>query len=502
MSFTLFNQSHKGHLPACNMGASASKHPLNSTDHNARLSRSVTFPLYSDNGAAITDKSLGMPSNQDSLKHDMFEEGASMNQAVREGDMFVQEGSRSAVITGMDRGVGERRGNTRKHGVLASAPGSPLHGVANEAWVPIWENKLKSIKVRPVDNASNCVDSGSSSFRCVESLDANSGLKILLSPATTPSSRSLPASSRFANVTKKLSSSGRLDYNPNHGLDFSKDLSSLDVCESDSNLEGMGDSEEPGSPLFDPSILATFERAIEASSDDSWQTSEVSTSSSSRIACSSYDVCSDADSLNWTEELVTAADACGINGPANEVGRSLAHTAEGSKSTPFSKHPPIQKDYLEDFELKCPAGCEDKIVLYFTSLRGIRKTYENCCLVRFILKGFGVLVDARDIWMHSKFKEELNDLMGAALPVPRLFIKGRYIGGAEDVKRIHEEGVLELLLEGFPAECNSMCEFCGGVRFVPCNTCSGSCKMVSIDEISRCPDCNENGLMLCPSCGL
>ncbi|KAI5084146.1 hypothetical protein GOP47_0000315 [Adiantum capillus-veneris] len=502
LSYLITN--HNSRLVVSVMGASASKRHLGNTDNDATVSRSVSFPAYYNIQPDTTDKTLWMPSNEGYIGKDMFQVGASINQAMKEGDLFVHEEKarlRSAIVNGLDHGVRERKEKSRKHRVLNSAPASPLHGATDEAWVPIWENKLKSIKVRPVDNAPNCVESGSSSFRCVESLDGNSGLKLLLSPVTTPSSRSLPASSRFANVTKNVSSSGRLDYNPTDGLDVLKNLSALDVCERESDMEGMGDSEEPGSPLFDPSILATFERAIEASSDDNWQTSEVSTSSSSRIAGSSSDICSDADSPNWPEELVIASNACGVAHPVNAAAQNPVSNTYVSSSPPFFKDSHIQKDYLEDFECKCPAGYEDKIVLYFTSLRGIRKTYENCCLVKFILKGFGVPVDARDIWMHSKFKEELTNIMGAALSVPRLFIKGRYIGGAEEVKRLHEEGILEYLVEGFPAECNSMCDFCGSVRFVPCNTCNGSCKMISIDEISRCPDCNENGLILCPSCG-
>ncbi|KAI3813197.1 hypothetical protein L1987_17915 [Smallanthus sonchifolius] len=44
---------------------------------------------------------------------------------------------------------------------------------------------------------------------------------------------------------------------------------------------------------------------------------------------------------------------------------------------------------------------KEKLVLYFTSLRGVRKTYEDCCHVRVILKNCGVRVDERDVSMHS-----------------------------------------------------------------------------------------------------
>ncbi|KAJ6734691.1 GLUTAREDOXIN DOMAIN-CONTAINING CYSTEINE-RICH PROTEIN CG12206-RELATED [Salix purpurea] len=172
---------------------------------------------------------------------------------------------------------------------------------------------------------------------------------------------------------------------------------------------------------------------------------------------------------------------------------------------------------------------KDKLIVYFTSLRGVRKTYESCCYVRVILKSLGVRVDERDVSMHSGFKEELRELMKEEFSgggLPRVFIGGKYVGGAEEIQRMHEEGKLEKMVEG----CEMLdedgggggggggaCEACGDIRFVPCETCSGSCKIYyeaddeeleEIEESSesheygfqRCPDCNENGLIRCPSC--
>ncbi|CBI22186.3 unnamed protein product, partial [Vitis vinifera] len=163
---------------------------------------------------------------------------------------------------------------------------------------------------------------------------------------------------------------------------------------------------------------------------------------------------------------------------------------------------------------------KDTVVVYFTSLRGVRKTYEDCCHVRVILKSLGIRLDERDVSMHSGFKEELKDLLGDAFnsgSLPRVFLGRRYIGGAEDVRRMHEEGQLEKTLEDSEkteAGGNSgsrTCEACGDIRFVPCETCSGSCKIYyegdeeDDDEegefgFQRCPDCNENGLIRCPIC--
>ncbi|KAL9671040.1 hypothetical protein QQ045_008603 [Rhodiola kirilowii] len=167
---------------------------------------------------------------------------------------------------------------------------------------------------------------------------------------------------------------------------------------------------------------------------------------------------------------------------------------------------------------------KDRVVVYFTSLRGIRKTYEDCCHVRVILKGLGVRVDEKDLSMHSGFKEELKELLGdryGAGGLPRVFIGKKYIGGADEIRRLHEDEELEKLLQGCEMVDNSVnggntaCEACGDIRFIPCNTCSGSCKIFhDCDEdedgaeslqddgfgFHRCPNCNENGLIRCPLC--
>lgn len=147
---------------------------------------------------------------------------------------------------------------------------------------------------------------------------------------------------------------------------------------------------------------------------------------------------------------------------------------------------------------------DDRVVLYFTSLRGIRKTYEECCTVRMIFKGFGVLVDERDISMDSSYRNELqNALKGKVVGLPQVFVRGRYIGGAEEIKQLHEAGELAKLLKGIPLnECTLVCGSCGDARFVPCSNCNGSRKIFELEEgkLRRCTHCNENGLIRCPSC--
>ncbi|XP_008456623.2 uncharacterized protein At3g28850 [Cucumis melo] len=157
------------------------------------------------------------------------------------------------------------------------------------------------------------------------------------------------------------------------------------------------------------------------------------------------------------------------------------------------------------FEEKCPPGGSDSVILYTTTLRGIRKTFEDCNSIRFLLETFKVKFHERDVSMHTEFKEDLWKVLetNRALP-PKLFIRGKYIGGAEEVLELHEKGKLRPLFEGIPIDQFSgiPCEGCGGVRFVLCFKCHGSRKVVDdeSDEQRKCTECNENGLIICPYC--
>ncbi|KAL5719997.1 hypothetical protein ACHQM5_012713 [Ranunculus cassubicifolius] len=152
-------------------------------------------------------------------------------------------------------------------------------------------------------------------------------------------------------------------------------------------------------------------------------------------------------------------------------------------------------------------GTEEKIVVYFTSLHSIRRTYEDCYTVRMIFRGFRVPVDERDISMDIAYRKELQSVLGGktgkTVSLPQVFIRGKHIGGAEEIKQLHEGGELVKLLKGFPlCDPRHVCEVCGDARFVPCLSCSGSRKLYCEEEgiMRRCLDCNENGLIRCPDC--
>uniref|UniRef100_A0A7N0TXV7 Glutaredoxin domain-containing protein n=1 Tax=Kalanchoe fedtschenkoi TaxID=63787 RepID=A0A7N0TXV7_KALFE len=149
-------------------------------------------------------------------------------------------------------------------------------------------------------------------------------------------------------------------------------------------------------------------------------------------------------------------------------------------------------------------GTEDRIVVYFTSLRGVRRTYEDCYFVRMIFRGFRVYVDERDVSMDSSYRRELLRVLNKpAVSLPQVFIKGDYVGGADVVRQLHETGQLLNMVRGLPIKtAGYVCQACGDVRFIPCFNCSGSKKVFDEDQdmLKRCWECNENGLIRCPSC--
>ncbi|XP_044507580.1 uncharacterized protein At5g39865-like [Mangifera indica] len=161
--------------------------------------------------------------------------------------------------------------------------------------------------------------------------------------------------------------------------------------------------------------------------------------------------------------------------------------------------------YNDESFIRLP-GTQDRIVVYLTSLRGIRRTYEDCYAVRTIFRGFSVWVDERDVSMDSAYKKELQSVFGGKkVGLPQVFIRGKYIGGADVLKSMFETGELARVLEGFPRQQPALvCGSCGDVRFVPCGNCNGSRKVFDEEEevLKRCLVCNENGLIRCPICCL
>ncbi|KAK4757986.1 hypothetical protein SAY87_019287 [Trapa incisa] len=234
---------------------------------------------------------------------------------------------------------------------------------------------------------------------------------------------------------------------------------------SEIDASGFRRPDPNSSTLFDPNLLAAFEQAVKEHV---------------RIA--------EEERRPWRDAAAAA--------------ENLEFDISDEAPLKFRK---IDPDPLLEFEEKCPPGGRDSVIFYTTSLRGIRKTFEDCSKVRFLLESFKVVYLERDISMHSEFKEEMWGVLGNRDIPPRLFVKGRYIGGVEEVLKLHEQGRLKPLFKGVEANrAEAPCEGCGGIRFVLCSKCNGSHRIVSPDDggLSRvnCPQCNENGLVVCSLC--
>ncbi|KQK20852.1 uncharacterized protein At5g39865 [Brachypodium distachyon] len=182
------------------------------------------------------------------------------------------------------------------------------------------------------------------------------------------------------------------------------------------------------------------------------------------------------------------------------------------KSPASSSRPEPELDPLREFPARCPPGGEGAVVLYTTTLRGVRKTFEDCNEVRALLENLAVPFQERDVSMDRGLREQLWAAAGAReRPVvpPRLFVRGRDLGGAVQVLALHDDGrLLSLLQHPLSAAASrktraktkkGKCEACGGVGFVVCGECDGSRKVFDGGP-GRCGGCNENGLVMCALC--
>ncbi|KAI3770841.1 hypothetical protein L6452_01987 [Arctium lappa] len=197
---------------------------------------------------------------------------------------------------------------------------------------------------------------------------------------------------------------------------------------------------------------------------------------------------------------------------ANQFSRSLAagrpKTTSEKLLLEVNNAPPLQQSEAPTLSIRIP-GAEKLIIVYMTSLRAVRPTFEACRTVRSILQGFRVAVDERDLSMDSSFKNELQKIMSQGgemfqngkVTLPRVFIGGRYVGDGEDIRTMNETGELKKMVEGLPAVSRGVCEGCGDFRFVICHECNGSRKFYKEKGGFRsCTTCNKNGLIRCHSC--
>ncbi|PON83079.1 Thioredoxin-like fold containing protein [Trema orientale] len=215
---------------------------------------------------------------------------------------------------------------------------------------------------------------------------------------------------------------------------------------------------------------------------------------------------SDSENRRWSKgfsplfdpELVASYEK-ELSAEGEQIKRMVSSSPKARKVRRISRD---SGSILLSYAENCPPGGENSVVIYTTTLRGIRKTFEDCNKVRSIIESHLIHVFERDISMDSGFKEELRRLMGTKeVKVPLVFVKGRLIGGAEEVVKLEEEGKLGALFDGIPSAVGG-CEGCAGFRFVMCTECNGSCKVLDEQQkkMVRCGECNENGLVQCPLC--
>ena len=70
-------------------------------------------------------------------------------------------------------------------------------------------------------------------------------------------------------------------------------------------------------------------------------------------------------------------------------------------------------------------------MVYTTSFRGVRATFEECRYILDLFHNLRVRVEERDIYIHKFFFKELEDRLqhyADQLKVPQVFINGQHIG--------------------------------------------------------------------------
>ncbi|XP_029021156.1 glutaredoxin domain-containing cysteine-rich protein 1 [Betta splendens] len=150
------------------------------------------------------------------------------------------------------------------------------------------------------------------------------------------------------------------------------------------------------------------------------------------------------------------------------------------------------------------------IVIYTTSFRVVRTTFERCELVRKIFQNHRVKFVEKNIALDCEYGKELEERckrVGEPPSLPVVFVDGHYLGGAEKILGMNESGELQDLLTRIErVQHPQTCQTCGGFAFIPCPMCHGSkmsvfrnCFTDSFKAL-KCTSCNENGLQPCVSC--
>ncbi|WOL08979.1 hypothetical protein Cni_G17732 [Canna indica] len=119
----------------------------------------------------------------------------------------------------------------------------------------------------------------------------------------------------------------------------------------------------------------------------------------------------DDDDCNNNNKKTSSRESIGSQAP-NQIGLAEARIKEFQGKIDSKKNRGKANSAKVSPSPNVTPGSDGEVVLYFTSLRGIRKTFEECLAVRLILEGYGVHVDERDVSMDAGYEEELIHKLG------------------------------------------------------------------------------------------
>ena len=71
---------------------------------------------------------------------------------------------------------------------------------------------------------------------------------------------------------------------------------------------------------------------------------------------------------------------------------------------------------------------EKMIVIYTTSFRGVRTTFEDCKYLISLFYNLRVKIEERDVYINQQYFRELEERLEGKVTVPQVFISGQHIG--------------------------------------------------------------------------
>ncbi|KAK4016690.1 hypothetical protein OUZ56_031653 [Daphnia magna] len=149
-----------------------------------------------------------------------------------------------------------------------------------------------------------------------------------------------------------------------------------------------------------------------------------------------------------------------------------------------------------------------KVVVYTTSMGVVRQTYQRCLQVQRILGTLLINYEERDVSMNRQVQQELKERMNRnRIIIPQVFVEGQLLGDADAIEKLNETGDLRQILRRYKrVGPETICDSCGGYRYLPCSVCSGSKKSIHRNHFTaefaalKCITCNEAGLIRCVAC--